>query len=311
MKFLKRVAVFFVTIYFCVSCDTREDYFYEQGEPPKITVLESVSTDEVGENSSGRQYVNTTLHWGDSSIISLDIQDPYGKPYSMSFEVDYVNLDNCLSEYPYVITEKYADLGKKTNYQLTDLLEITYDNHERQLKVVDKVESAEQFYQAYQKVFPNGFWNTERSEKDMVITFVINIKNSIGVCSPFYLHVNLKGNRFPMPKVSVEDGQTYMEKKIIVDADCDPDGDEVVLYEYLIDGHPLGRRGYEFEEEHPSPQSGRGGYDGTYVSTTRNCIFHAFQSLGEHVIAVRCKDRWGFWSDWEKKVVMINYIQEK
>jgi hypothetical protein len=77
MDLLKRVAKILVTMVLFVSCDTREDYFYEHGEAPTIEVKENVSTDEVGENTMGRQFVKTTLHWGDTSIVGLDIQDPY------------------------------------------------------------------------------------------------------------------------------------------------------------------------------------------------------------------------------------------
>lgn len=310
MDLLKRVAKILVTVVLFVSCDTREDYFYEHGEAPTVEVKESVSTDEVGENTTGRQFVKTTLHWGDTSIVSLEIQDPYGKPYSMSFEIDHVSVENCLTEYPYVLIEESTDVSEKDLFKLTELLEITYDNHERQVMIVDKVESAMQFYEAYQKMFPNGFWNSERSVKDMTITCVVNIKNMIGVSTPFYLHINLKGNNSPLPEILVEDGLTYMEKYIRVNETCDPDGDKIVCYEYLIDGQSLGKKGYEFEEEYPAPSAGRGGYDGTYITTRRSGVNHAFQSTGEHTVAVRCQDEWGFWSDWVKKEIIIDYKKE-
>ena len=40
--------------------------------------------------------------------------------------------------------------------------------------------------------------------------------------------------------------------------------------------------------------------------TTRNEIYHTFQSKGEHTISVRCQDEYGLWSDYITQKIILD-----
>lgn len=106
----------------------------------------------------------------------------------------------------------------------------------------------------------------------------------------------------PIPVISVTQIQA-MEYSISAVGTTDSDSDEVVAYEYLIDGEPtIMKSGYE-NQDNPKDllNPGMAGIKGTYIiSTPLNVVKHAFQTSGTHVIYVRAKDSLGLWSKWSR-----------
>lgn len=83
----------------------------------------------------------------------------------------------------------------------------------------------------------------------------------------------------------------------------DVDNDEIVAYEYLIEGKVIyNKPGYEGEYETlANPNPGHAGTGGTYIiSTPLSSIKHDFQIefLSDFKVYIRVKDSRGLWSSW-------------
>ncbi|MCQ2351558.1 MAG: hypothetical protein MJ003_06250 [Paludibacteraceae bacterium] len=108
-------------------------------------------------------------------------------------------------------------------------------------------------------------------------------------------------NEPPSPMISVSNIQG-MEYLIDASKTSDIEQDEVIAYEYLIDGEPtIMKMGYENQSvKNDLLNPGMAGMAGTYIiSTQLSSVKHAFQSIGTHIIYVRAKDSLGLWSSWK------------
>jgi len=105
----------------------------------------------------------------------------------------------------------------------------------------------------------------------------------------------------PIPAIEVTQ-ISGMEYTISAQKSVDGDGDDVVSFEYLIDGEPtIIKAGYEnSDDKYDLINPGMAGKKGTYIiSTPLSSVKHAFQSTGTHNIYVRVKDALGLWCKWE------------
>lgn len=130
------------------------------------------------------------------------------------------------------------------------------------------------------------------------------VTDTYGVSSKAKLTIVLRSNRPAEPKVEFFQISTT-EYEIFADASIDPDGDEVVAYEYLIGGKVIyNKAGYEGDYETvANPNPGHAGTEGTYIiSTPLSSIKHNFQveNVGDFKIYVRVKDSRGLWSAWSQ-----------
>lgn len=123
-----------------------------------------------------------------------------------------------------------------------------------------------------------------------------------GMSSKAKLTIVLRSNRSAVPNVEFSQ-ISATEYEISAENSIDPDGDEIVAYEYLIDGKIIyNKAGYEGEYETvANPNPGHAGTEGTYIiSTPLSSIKHNFQveNVNDFKVYVRVKDSRGLWSSW-------------
>lgn len=128
-----------------------------------------------------------------------------------------------------------------------------------------------------------------------------------------WIEVSVKSNQPPTPAFTVS-MRDSMECKIEAQNSKDPEGDNIVAYEYVIgsqlaDELVYNQMGYEsevFNPYTPNANAGRAAMGGTYiVATPIHTIQHVFQEKGHYSISVRCKDAVGLWSKWSTSYVEI------
>lgn len=277
------------------SCDSREDYFLLKCDEPEVRVNESQGDkiDTIG----GQRYIGVDLSWGETKTIDFDFIDPYG------LDVDdyYIELKGYGGgEDLHKFFNSNEDSKNPFN---SDYIDFQIDKKNKKIIITDKTTD------------PLIHLRDGRIETMFHCNFYLYIKNELGKPGYATIYFTLKGNQPPAPIINIADGNKPMEKIISIDGN-DPNDNEVVKYEYCIDGNVIGDRGYENEEYYNNPNikkdflaepSGKAAYNGTYITATRiSSINHVFQSKGEHIIYVRCKDTWGYWSDWVKKDIRIS-----
>lgn len=276
------------------SCDSRDDYFHEQGEAPVVELLKE-DGQEFETTSDGKQYLKVPLSFGDTARLKLKVSDPYGKTLKASIMLDKSNMS------PFALYNDPIYLeGNLEKYELSDKLTVKYDNTIQELLIIDNIKTAKDL-----EMLGKNLKEEEESNNTTNFNFkynlIVKISNLIGVSTPFFVQLNLKGNQPPEPVFDlIPLGNN--EYTIIVDAK-DPNGDKVVLYEYAFDSSIFGKCGYEYSTQENVPSAGRGAYNGVYITTQLNSVKHAFQSSSSHTIAVRCKDEWNCWSSWYVKFV--------
>lgn len=139
--------------------------------------------------------------------------------------------------------------------------------------------------------------------------FECSVQDYYGKEGKAYINVTSVRNNTPVVSFTIEkiSGMEYEVK-----TGCtDPDGDGIVLYEYLFDGEVIFNED-AFEIDNPAPgqpcaNPGRAAIGGTYiVGTTLTHVKHSFQYGGVHTVYVRCKDSDGLWCKWESKDIDTN-----
>ena len=136
---------------------------------------------------------------------------------------------------------------------------------------------------------------------------ILTIENVLGKKGTSYIYFRILLNQPPVANIIIEDiPNSTFEKKISVSA-SDPEEDEIIAYEYCIDGSVYSQYyGYEYQQYNEKCMSGQAAYNGTYITATSlYTINHAFQTLGTHTIYVRCQDKNGGWSKWVSKTILI------
>ena len=141
---------------------------------------------------------------------------------------------------------------------------------------------------------------------DDVLEVVLIYHDYYGKSSSSSMRLHVRSNQPPVVNIActplTENGaDPHYEYAISAQESYDPDGDDIVAYEYLIDGKVRGvteGMGYDFIQSQVG--DGLAGTGGTYIyATSLSSVKHAFQSDGAHVIRVRCKDSKGMWSRWQ------------
>ncbi|NCC98214.1 MAG: hypothetical protein EOL95_00725 [Bacteroidia bacterium] len=142
-------------------------------------------------------------------------------------------------------------------------------------------------------------------DKIVKMTITVYVSDYYGDKGEAVINLLSCDNEPPIPNIKltlIKD----MEYVVSSDQTIDPDGDNVVAYEYLFDGTiDFDKPGYEIETQMSvSPNPGMAASEGTYIiATPLSSVKYAFQSAGTHIIAMRAKDALGLWSKWSTIVV--------
>lgn len=286
MNLIRRLMYLLVATVVFASCDTRDDYYYEHGKTPEVVVYSGDSVMDLGED----RFVRISLDMGDKKTLKFGFVNPY-EGYLLN-DIKVTNIVD--SEYgsnlealrPFI---KNYDSSTGV-YELDDSYAgLTVNPLNNQL-----------YNLSFYRLAAYSSMTKRELTADLEVTYTITLTNAIGVKSEFYVYVEMKANKAPNPQIKVTDLTTEWEKLVEIEEGADPDGDEIVLYEYCFDGVTVGSAGYEYEFGDGDCPTRMCAYDGVYISTTLNGVRHAFQSSGVHTISVRCKDEHGYWSDWKK-----------
>lgn len=158
---------------------------------------------------------------------------------------------------------------------------------------------------------------TLQDEKTYTHKIPMYVKDYYEKESVALIRLTLKANEAPIPALeynAVTSGgaNAQYEFEFSAEESIDPDGDEIVAYEYLFDGTPRNSKyAYIYEtdangKEIKNHMPGYAAYGGTYIYATKfAAVKHAFQSAGNHTAYVRCKDSWGCWSTWKELKLVI------
>lgn len=361
-KCFKRALFVLCVSLFVLSCDTRDDYFYEHSEEPIIHLQSENDT-----TMDGKRYICVDIHWGESIKIDYTLEDQYGgigdvyykivpmynnrldgyywKEFSQNF-TSYWNLE------PHNVGT-LSDLGKEyldqegRELQFSENLSFMVDKESRQIVISENTKSAQQFYENYINYSyreynvnsPIGLIVSEnqapqRSSETSLIESRIElyVTNKLGKVGSVNILLNIHYNKPPIPCLTVTENFQIdsLSRKISIVGN-DPNKDDIVKYEFLIDPYLVEKSSYEvsefggYDSEYFSKEIGflrsdglvaNVGYYGEYEkvimrggvrvhSTSLSSINHVFQTKGTHTIYFRCMDKWGLWCQWQKYEFVI------
>lgn len=334
------------------SCESRDDYIFEHTPAPEIILkYEGDST------YSGKNYLNVELNMGQTIEIDMEISSKYDVVEVKYEEVhdmhdameeaysiipnenggifgDYFGFGviNAWCEY-YVKPKEYN--GPYYTYTLSDegLSIYIKDN---KLIISENSKSLKDFVNRNSKINkPIAVSDYPNSDGTREHRFPLIFRNSIGNETTINLFLKINYYSAPIPEIEVKrceditDGYVY---DITITA-TDPDGDDVIKYDYYFDPEitektalkgyyggytPYGatldldyygdlenydsyRYGYEldgfFEKNVPWDKPIGGVHNGP---TTFSSIKWAFQQPERHTIYYRCMDNTGLWSYWKE-----------
>lgn len=343
------------------SCETRDDYIFKHTSPPEIILkYEDDST------YSGKNYLNVELNMGQTIEIDMEISSKYDVvevKYEEKYEVVQYMEDFMEDAYSIIPNENGGMFGNYNGFIINAWCEYyikpmgyngpyyTYTLSDEGLSIYIKdnkliisenSKSLKDFVNRNSKInkpiavsnYPN--WDDTREH-----CFPLIFRNSIGNETTINLFLKINYYSAPIPEIEVKrceditDGYVY---DITITA-TDPDGDDVIKYDYYFDPEiiektalkgyyggytPYGatldldyygdfeiydsyRYGYEldgfFEKNVPWDKPIGGVHNGP---TTFSSIKWAFQQPGRHTIYYRCMDNTGLWSYWKEYSFNIN-----
>ena len=291
-KFVIALALFLGLIFIVSSCDTRDDYFYEHCDEPVVNFISD--SDTIVDEST--KYIIVDVNWGHETEISYSFTDEYG-------EITNVSYDHRGG------SSSYYYFDKETETFRSDRLEFDFDNQNQKIYIKELTKDAKDVYNSLKEENPDLYLKISKWRYEE-FRVAIMAKNILGKTGTGYILLRVHFNQKPQFDITIDDTENDLEKVIIVT----PTGseDDIIYYEYCIDGSTAYTSGYVFENGYESGdaekiKAGEAAWNGTYITaTTLSMIRHAFQYSGKHTISVRCQDIWGCWSEWEKKKITIN-----
>ncbi|MBR0503065.1 MAG: hypothetical protein IJJ77_07460 [Paludibacteraceae bacterium] len=309
MKFHKTIC-FFILIGLCYACDTRDDYFYDHTDPPTISLVA-----EKDSTIDGKKYICIDVTWGDTIEIDYRFDDICG--YIGNFTAVVKPLIKRRDDYYYwkdLAIVDYQEDGTTNSWyypgdspydytQFDNHLCVKIDTARNKILIIESTSSAKEYY------FNNGRSNIGKLGKDsLTIDAVVTLStaNILGLYGSANILLKLYVNRPPIADFTLASVTGYPLHRKIETHCTDPDNDEIILYEYCIDGKVFDHTsGYDWGSDKVY-EKGKGAYNGTYITGTQlSSVKHAFQEAGDHTISVRCQDQWGNWSTWSTKTIYI------
>lgn len=277
---MKKKAVFIIaaTAMFLTACESRDDVFSRVNQSPSILI--SLSPDFP------------------DSTSELDIKMRFGEKLNVYYRVNDEN-------------SGFKD-GTPYCFRL--------QNETRELQLADA--SAVEYSDMVKSLVENQFWvddphnesyvclhssanPRERLATDIRYTFALTCEDVYKKKGEAIIRVTMSENRAPVVALSasqayVDDfyaGENYTEGYgylISAEASADPEGDEIVAYEYLFDEGDV-----TLTQERETYQDGLAAKGGTYITATAlSSVYHVFQSTGDVRVYARAKDSEGLWSAW-------------
>ena len=267
-------------LYCTTSCDTREDWFKEEGEGATFVFQTGSRSDTL--DLSGVRHIDYDLRlvrfegsWAYSDTIDLNV-------------IGYTNRVNLPSR-----------VGNFTSVNSEGVMVKCHQNPDGDLNLY----------------YAQGYINTYFFDSDTSAAVLGNTRLRVVLKDVFdneyncYVQVRVLGDCPPVPVLEVKavDGKP-MERTFSMKGSYDKDG-SVVKYEYCFDGNTVNYRAGDnrFDFIEGKWQSGKAAYGGTYITATAiDEVNHAFQETGEHTVCYRCMDNLGAWSTWKKQSITIN-----
>lgn len=316
MKSMKYIVSLLMGILFLSACDSREDWWVENDEKPEI-VFEPGQIDSTKWNGSDDfRFYQIELKCGEEKRFHVNsITKSYGQDFSVRLNYVGAHRDS------YFYDEDAGDNRDWEHALIPKYMEIFYDNTTNDLVIKHKVtdESLQRsIYDYWLTLNPLDEFHYCAEPNMYYLTLELGLTNCVGTEKPLNFSVKMLVNEPPVVDIDVVDIEG-MEKRIVVDAK-DPEGMEVIAYEYCFNGKATWlRQAYEYEQHRlyektiyertkPEPiNDSRLDKEMLYIPSTKlSSINHAFQSKGKHIIMVRAKDKLGCWSAWKSKEITVN-----
>lgn len=312
---------------FLSSCDSREDYFSEFGEPPTISVGKAEGDTTIYTEDS--KFRNVLLHFGEKKTIDITWDDYYGCDFSYVLEatipsLTYKNLNNSIAYDGY-----YFNCPQILEYDRQKFdIQKDFKNLEIKIEQEKKIDEKTQIVLSFEELSKNGIvdflngdttksWSWMKTSGLYQVNLKLTATNTFGSESYFNFFVQIYPNNQPVADFIFHklDGNN-MDYSISAFG-TDLDGDDIVMYEYLFDGkikeHENKIKYYSVYQNSQSVWEMSNNKDfyieetalsGELIAPTKlSEIKHSFNKAGNHNVAVRCLDSKGCWSEWVNKTI--------
>ena len=260
------------------ACESREDVFSHRNQTPEVMI--SLSPDFA------------------DSTATLEMAMRFGEQRKIYFHIADDNLQN--SENPF-------ELGYSA--QIVDAIVVDAETAQKVKGDLEVALSGDMIYL------------TQLSDKHQrlasVVRYTVELicRDAYDVESKATILLTVSENKAPdvslaYAPVSTNDtysGQTYTEGwgYVLTATATDPDGDEIVAYEYLFaEDNEVRVSAAAMESNYLTTAAASGG---SYIRvTTLTEVYHIFQRTGNKSVWVRAKDAFGMWSAWQKTEITIS-----
>ena len=260
------------------ACESREDVFSHRNQTPEVMI--SLSPDFA------------------DSTATLEMAMRFGEQRKIYFHIADDNLQN--SENPF-------ELGYSA--QIVDAIVVDAETAQKVKGDLEVALSGDMIYL------------TQLSDKHQrlasVVRYTVELicRDAYDVESKATILLTVSENKAPdvslaYAPVSTNDtysGQTYTEGwgYVLTATATDPDGDEIVAYEYLFaEDNEVTVSAAAMESNYLTTAAASGG---SYIRvTTLTEVYHIFQRTGNKSVWVRAKDAFGMWSAWQKTEITIS-----
>lgn len=269
-------------LYCTTSCDTREDWFKEEGEGATFVVVSGNRIDTIDCLSAKaidyylyHNFMNKSTKYAFSDSLYLDVYGITGKSTAATI----------------------VGINSEKEYNTRVPLRTSWDGNEKM------------FFHYLYNLKEEDVFDSDTSAMVIASSLLrFEIKDIFDNIYALHVRVHLVGDCPPIPVLKVKEIAGHPKERTLSLADSyDKDG-VVTKYEFCIDGNIASYKNYDnrFDEFSGVWQSGKAAYGGTYITaTTISEVNHAFQETGEHIVYYRCMDNKGAWSTWKKEIINI------
>lgn len=267
---LKNLFMILTAVVLLTACESREDVFKHRNGTPVVRL-------------------STTSEFVDAANV-IDVKMRLGDQKKVYYQIEDDNLKNLEQPFKMSYTAQFTD---------TVIVDEALANNIKNNLVVSFADN--------QIVLTSSTNKKQRLGSDIKYTVTLTCADAYNVETKAVINLMVTENKAPKIALKYEiadiddiiGGTTYFDGwgyKISLFNSVDPDGDEIVAYEYAFDANlETAAMSDNYDVDATKGASG-----GTYIhATTLNEVYHVFQSSGSHKISVRAKDSLGLWSAWQ------------